>query len=181
MLRPLSLTAGAALVVLAACQPSNKPQPLTAADSAAIDKVRSEYQTAWNAGNVDGVLRLFASGAEVHEQDTPAVKGENALRTYLNTAMGTPQRPKLEIMRGTTVGRQDLAVEVGRYTLTLPAPAAPAKGAAPAAPAPITGKYLVVLMKQADGSWKLTYDSGTLDAPMAPPAPAETGRKARRR
>ena len=48
MLRPVAFTASAALVALAACQPSNKPQPLTGADSTAIEKIRTDFVAAWN-------------------------------------------------------------------------------------------------------------------------------------
>jgi ketosteroid isomerase-like protein len=180
MHRSPSLAAAAALVLLAACQPS-KPQPLTGVDSTAIDQVRSAFQTAWNTGKVDDVLRVYTDNAELQEQDTPAAKGQNALRTYYNTAMGTPTRPKLEVTRGSTIGRQDLAVESGSFTLTPPAPPAPAKGPAPVVPAPTHGKYLVVLLKQADKSWKIAYHAATRDAaPAPPPAPAKPARRARR-
>ena len=176
MRRMLSFSAGAALLLVAACQPSTKPQPLTGADSTAIAKIRTDYAAAWNKGNVDGIVSLFADDGLVQMADTAALRGPNAIRTYLNSALGTPTRPTLAITLGSLYGRQDLAVEVGTFTLTPPAPAAPAKGAAPAAPAPLSGKYVTVLMKQADGRWKVGTEAVSYDAPMAPPAPAKRGR-----
>jgi len=176
MRRIFPLCAGAALLLLAACQPSTKPQPLTGADSTAITKIRTDYAAAWNKGNVDGIVALFADGGLVQLADTVPLRGANAIRTYLNSALGTPTRATLAITPSSLDGRQDLAVEVGTYTLTPPAPAAPAKGAAPAAPAALTGKYLTVMMKQADGGWKITTNAVSLDAPMAPPAPTKKGR-----
>ena len=176
MRRILPFCAGAALLLAAACQPSTKPQPLTGADSTAIAKVRTDYAAAWNKGNVDGIVALFAEGGLVQLADTVPLTGANAIRTYLNSALGTPTRPTLAITSGALNGRQDLAVDQGTFTLTPPAPAAPAKGAAPAAPAPLTGKYLTVMMKQADGGWKITTNAVSYDAPMMPPAPAKKGR-----
>ncbi|HTT66723.1 MAG TPA: SgcJ/EcaC family oxidoreductase [Gemmatimonadales bacterium] len=176
MRRTASLTAGVALLLLAACQPSNKPQLLTGADSTAIAKVRADYAAAWNRGNVDGVVSLYTDDALLQQADTGALKGSNAIRTYLNSALGTPTRPVLAVTSTALTGRQDLAVDVGTFTLTPPAPPAPAKGAAPAAPAPMSGKYLAVMMKQSDGRWKLTCLASSGDAPMAPPAPAKKGR-----
>jgi len=176
MRRIAFLSAGAALLLAAACQPSTKPQPLTGADSTALAKVRGDYAAAWNKGNVDGVVSLYTGDALVQVADTTSLKGANAIRTYLNTALGTPTRPVLAITLGNLMGRQDLAVETGTYTLTPPAPAAPASGAAPAAPAPMAGKYMTTSMKQADGSWKIVAESFSLDAPMPAPAPAKRGR-----
>jgi len=180
MVRPLSLTAGVGLLLLAACQPSTKPQPQTGADSTALTKVRTDFMAAWNDGKVDGVVRLFASNGELLNQDAPRVTGENALRTFYNTAMGTPTRPKLDVPAGMIMGRQDLAVASGSFTFTPPAPPPPPKGAAPPAPAPMTGKYLTVLMRQADGSWKIAYHAISMNAPLAPPAPEQPKRGARR-
>ena len=171
-----ALTAGAALLLVAACQPSTKPQPLTAADSTAIVKVRTDYAAAWNRGNVDGVARLYTDDAVFQQADTTALKGANAIRAYLNSTLGTPTRPTLAITSVALNGRQDLAVDAGTWTLTPPAPAAPATGAPAAAPAPMAGKYLAVMMKQADGTWKITWHASSPDAPMVAPAPAKRGR-----
>jgi ketosteroid isomerase-like protein len=178
MLRPISLPAGLALLALAACQPSSKPQLPTAADTAAVEKVRSDYVAAWNAGKVDDVLRLYTADGKLLPAEAPMVSGNNALRTYFNTALGTPTRPTLAVPPGTIVGRQDLIVYVGTDTLTVPAPAPAAKparrgraAAAPAGPTVLTGKYIVVLLKQADGGWKIAYHAEAGDAPM-PPMPA---------
>jgi len=179
MRRTASLTAGAAFLLLAACQPPNKPQPPTAADSTALAKVAVDYAAAWNKGNVDGVVAVYTADAVVQMQDAPALKGSNALRTWLNSALGTPTRPTLAIQPATMVGRQDLAVDVGTFTMTPPVPPAPAKGVAPAPPPPIVGKYIDALMKQADGSWKIFSHAVTFDAPKPAPEAAKPARRGR--
>jgi len=177
MHRVLSLASGTALILLAACQPS-KPVLLSAADSTAITKVRTDYIAAWNAGKVDALLALFTSDAELQGPGSPAVKGTDALRTYFNNTLGTPTRPTIDIKQGKLVGRQDLAVAAGTYTLTPPTPPPPAKGAAPAPPAPIAAKYLSVAMRQTDGTWKISFQATSADAPPAPPpAPAKPARR----
>ena len=177
MHRALSLASGTALILLAACQPS-KPVPLSAADSTAIMKVRTDLIAAWNAGKVDAVVALYTSDAELQGPDRPSVKGSDALRNFFNRTLGTPTRPTIDITVGKLLGRQDLAVMAGTYTLTPPAPPAPAKGAAPAPPAPIALKYLVAATKQADGTWKISYQAYSSDAPPAPPpAPAKPARR----
>ncbi|HXY70156.1 MAG TPA: nuclear transport factor 2 family protein [Gemmatimonadales bacterium] len=171
-----SLAAGAALLLLAACQPSNKPQPLTGADSTALTKIAADWAAAWNKGNVDGVVSLYTSDAVRQLPDTVALVGSNAIRTNLNSAMGTPTRPTIAIQPTTWLGRQDLAVGAGTFTFTPAAPPAPATGAAPAPPPPIAGKWLNAVVKQADGTWKIAFDAITYDAPRPAPAPAKHGR-----
>jgi len=175
MVRALSLTAGAALLLLGACQPSTKPQPLTAADSTAVTNIATQYAAAWNKGDVDGVVSLYASDALVLLPDTAPLQGSNAVRTYLNTALGTPRRPVLALAPATPVGRQDLAMVAGTFTLTRPPDTTPARGRAAAAPPPpLAGHSLVVLMKGADGNWKITNHAVSYDAPK--PAAAQKGR-----
>ncbi len=176
MRRPLSFLAGTGLVLLAACQPS-APQPLTAADSTAINKVRTDYMAAWNTGNVNAIVALYAADGENQAPDLPAAKGADAIRNYFNHAMGTPTRPKLDIVQGRLFGRQDLAAMSGTFTLTPPAPPPPpptARGAAPAAPAPIAGKFLTVATKGADGTWKIAVHAMSYDAPLPAPGPSKS-------
>ena len=177
MPRAYRLAAGAAALLLAACQ-SNSPQRLTAADSTALVKVRTDFAAAWNKGDATALVGLFTSDANLLPAEHPVVAGTDAVRAYYDTVLGTPTRPKLDVPAGFFTGRQDMAFASGVYTLTPPAPAA--AGAAPAAPAPQSGKYLLVLMRQGDGSWKIRFDASSLDAAAAPP-PAPEQPKSRRR
>jgi len=177
MHRTVSLAAAAAFVALAGCQ-SSKPQPLTSADSTAIAQVRTAFVSAWNTGNVGQVVALYSADAVLQQGDSPERDGQPAIRAYFDTAMGTPQRPKLDVVHVTTTGQQGLGVDAGAYTLTFPAAPAAASGPSTAAPGPLNGKFLVVLRQQADGSWKIAYHAGSLDAPPAPPpAPAKPARR----
>jgi ketosteroid isomerase-like protein len=175
MVRARLLTAAAALPLLAACQ-NPSPQPLTAADSTALSQLRTSYATAWNRGDVDGVVRLYSDTALVLLPDTTPLRGGNAVRTYLNTTLGTPHRPVLEITPTAMLGRQDLAVLAGTFTITIPADST-AAAAAPAPP-PIAGHYLDAVTKSADG-WKILYHAISYDAP--PPAPPAAKPAPRRR
>lgn len=171
MVRALSLTAGAALLLLAACQPSTKPQPLTAADSTAVAQMPVTWAANWNKGNVDGVVSLYAADARELLPDTTPLQGSNAVRTYLNTTLGTPRRPVLTITTESLMGRQDLAVATGTFTLTLPPDTTAAKGRAAApAPAPLAGHWLSVLTKRPDGTWKIVNHAISYDAPRVMPA-----------
>jgi len=60
---------------------------------------RRSPRTMWRLeqGQRDGVVALYTADAVRQLQDTVVLKGANAIRTYLNTAMGTPLRPTLAI------------------------------------------------------------------------------------
>ncbi len=176
MVRAISLTAGAALLVLGACQPSTTPQPLTAADSTAVAAMHGAYADAWNKGNVDGIVGMYATDAVELMSDTTPLTGSNAVRTYLNTALGTPRRPVLAVTQTSLMGRQDLAVSTGTFTVTMPADTTAAKGREAAAPpVQLAGHWLTVLTRGADGKWKITNHVVNYDAPR-PALPAPKGR-----
>ncbi len=175
----LALGGGAALALLAACLPPSKPQLMTGADSTALTKVRTDFAAAWNKGDVNAVIALHTGDATLLPGDHAAVIGTTSLRAYYDTTLGTPTRPKIDVPQGFFTGRQDMAVASGSFTLTPPAPPAPARGAAPPAPPPLAGKYLIVLMRQTDGNWKIRYDAVSLDAPM-PAAPEVAPKRGRR-
>jgi ketosteroid isomerase-like protein len=61
-------------------------------------------------------------------------------------------------------GRGDLAYAVGTYRATL----TPKKTGGKPMPTE-EGKYVEVLKKQADGSWKIVYDMWSSNAPMGKP------------
>jgi hypothetical protein len=58
MPRALAFAAGAAALLLAACQ-SSSPQRLTAADSTALTKLRTDFAAAWNKGDVTALMGLY--------------------------------------------------------------------------------------------------------------------------
>ncbi len=92
-------------------------------------------------------------------------KGE-AMKKY-NTDMIDAFSGPIELTTTAVEGRGDLAYAVGAYRATMTPKKAGAK------PLPTEeGKYLEVLKKQADGSWKIVYDMWSANAP---PGEAVTG------
>lgn len=163
----------AALVVLgAACQPAPKtdtgtmaaesaaaPAELSAEDEAAVRAVDAAWARAATAGDGNAIGALYASNATVLPPMEPAVEGEAAKKYWVGftDAFSGPA----ELTTKTVEGRGDLAYATGTYRMTLTPKKAGAK------PLPTEeGKYLEVLKKQADGSWKIVYD---MWSPSAPP------------
>jgi uncharacterized protein (TIGR02246 family) len=167
-MRRLMLTA---LVLGAACQPTPKsstetmgdkpaamPAGLSAEDEAAIRAVDAAWAKAATAGDKDALTATYASDATLMPPGEPTAQGE-AMKQY-NAAMIDGFTGPTELTTQAVEGRGDLAYAVGEYRATL----TPKKAGAKPLPTE-TGKYLEVLKKQADGSWKIVYDMWSPNAP----------------
>jgi uncharacterized protein (TIGR02246 family) len=152
-------------LALMACQPQTPSDEMAGDDAmmmqqatAAIDGVRSAYEQALNSGDQAGLAALYAPDAMSIAPDGSATTGAQAIA---ETIFGDPSvsYSDLSIMPDggpTVVG--DVAYETGTYTQTM----TPEGGQA----MPVSGRYLVVLRRQADGSWKLVRGADVAQAPM---------------
>lgn len=139
----------------------------TAADTAAIGQVRSEYQAAVNAGDAARIAAVYTADGITMPNHRALVSGRDAIQTYQQELMNTATA-SLTLTAAETRVMGDWAYDRGSYQLTL------TPKAAGAAPVTDDGKYLVLLQKQSDGSWKLTrgISNSNLPMPIAAPAPA---------
>jgi uncharacterized protein (TIGR02246 family) len=130
-----------------------------------IDKVRAAYEKAAAAGNVQDLVALYTADAVVMPPDMPMAKGKAAIEAFhkKNFETGTLSNVRITPMHLDVTG--DTAIEVGTYRQTITPKGAQAINDA--------GKYIVVLKKQTDGSWKLAYEIYNSDkpVPMPPSAP----------
>jgi uncharacterized protein (TIGR02246 family) len=163
----------ALLLVGAACQPAPKadtatmgtevaatPVGLSAQDEAAIRAVDAEWARAATAGDGAALTALYAWDATLLPPNEPVAKGE-AMKKYNDDVTNGFTGPT-ELTTTAVEGQGDLAYAVGIYRATL----TPKKAGAKPLPTDV-GKYLEVLKKQADGSWKIVYDMWSSDAPLA--------------
>ncbi|MFI5279995.1 MAG: YybH family protein [Gemmatimonadales bacterium] len=161
------------LAVLACTLSACKPQQIPQADIDAVKAADATYGTTLSSGNVDAVVALYTSDAVVLPSGQPMATGTDAIKAMLNGMMST-MRFNLRLTPGTVSGRGDMAYVVGTFHFT-----ATMKDTTQAAPPPSDGKYVEVLMRQADGSWKLAVDIWNENSmPEMPAAPA--ARPARR-
>jgi uncharacterized protein (TIGR02246 family) len=163
-----------ALALCSGCQPAPKtqtstegaesaaataaPAGLSAEDEAAVRAVDAEWARAATAGDAKALTAVYASDATLLPPNEAEAKGE-AVGKY-NADMLSAYPAKMELNTTAVEGRGDLAYAVGTWRAT-PTP----KKAGAKAPPPEEGKYLEVLKKQPDGSWKIVYDMWNSNAP----------------
>jgi uncharacterized protein (TIGR02246 family) len=162
-----------ALALTAACQPAPKTNTanegvesgavsanFSSEDEAAIRALDAEWARAASAGDGAALTALYTSDATLLPPGEPVITGQ-AVKKY-NDDMTSSFSGPTELTTTAVGGRGDLAYATGIYRATLTPKKAGAK------PLPTEeGKYLEVLEKQADGSWKIVYD---MWSPNAPPA-----------
>jgi len=143
-------TAGAAIVVLAAFLAACRPSPSLAgsrrADVAARQAIEStirRYVNASNQGDAATLASLYADDAMLLPPDHEPIKGRAAIGAFWE--QGTDEG--LEVTNLDVEVDGSLGYLVGRYHL-------PATDDEPAD----SGKYVMCLKRQRDGSWKVAAD-----------------------
>jgi ketosteroid isomerase-like protein len=151
------------LVLLAACQPG--VAPLTDEDLAALEDLRAANIQATLAGDCDALNAMFAEDAVLLPQDEPMIEGAEAIRATCDPDEATPQEVTITSLG--IDGYGDLAVGHGTWSQTF-------LSEDEAEPLTISGKYVLVSRKQADGSWLWSVLIWNSDAPLPQPEPEET-------
>jgi uncharacterized protein (TIGR02246 family) len=148
--RALLLCLGAAAGCRSESSPS-APAALNAADLAGIRAADSSFLAAANAGDVDAVVAVYASDAVLLPPNLPPQRGRTAIRSFWGGWLKA-YTLKFEVGSDTVEGRGDLAYNVGHYRYT----AVPKDKANPGMAD--EGKFVEILKKQQDGSWKYAVD-----------------------
>jgi uncharacterized protein (TIGR02246 family) len=151
------------LVLGAACQPRSKTETAMAGDVSTagaslsdedkdgVRAVDAQWARAAKAGDGEAIAALYTSDAILLPPGEPMVKGEAAKKYWVDFTNGFSGPTELNTMA--VEGGGDVATAIGTYTMTL----TPRKAGAKALPTE-EGKYLEVLKRQDDGSWKIIYD-----------------------
>jgi uncharacterized protein (TIGR02246 family) len=154
------------LALGAACRPAPKaetetmggapaaaaPAELSSADQAAIRDADQAWAKAATAGDAAALTAFYTSDAVLMPPGAPAQHGAEEIKKFF-TAMTSAVSGPFELNTTAVDGRGDLAFSTGTYKVTFTPKKAGAK------PMPTEeGKYVGVMKKQPDGSWKLVYD-----------------------
>jgi uncharacterized protein (TIGR02246 family) len=124
---------------------------LSDADLGAIRAVDSSFAAAANAGSADSIAGVYATNAALLPPNLPPQKGRPAIRAFWG-GFFEAYTVRFEINSDVVEGRGDLAYNMGHYRFTAVPKAKANPGVAD------EGKFLEILKKQADGSWKYVVD-----------------------
>lgn len=143
------------LVLVSVCSlPAEQQKPVkqatTEADIAAILDIWSKYATAINNADIDSWISLWIDDGVQMPPDRPAIKGKEQIKANVQSTLDQFIF-KMEIFNEEVKVADDWAFARGTYTYSL----TPKEGAEPYEN---TGKYLTILERQADGSWKIARD-----------------------
>jgi uncharacterized protein (TIGR02246 family) len=167
--RVLSTFVGIAAVITA-CAPAPPPPPpdTSAADNAALTKLRSDYEAAWESGNAERVGALYATNAVFYPMEQPTLNGRAAIVEFFKAQFSqvTPSQFKINSAGMTVSG--NLATDHGTVDIAM---TPKAKGAEMVK---LQGRFIVVVMKN-NGTWLLQHVIDNSATPMAPP-PAAKGK-----
>lgn len=158
----LVLAAGAC-----APKPAAAPAHDPAADRAAITAIRDGYAAAFKAGDAAKVGSYLTADAADMEMGQPTMIGGAAVAEGLKAVIAEMSAQEITITSEKLEIVGDMAYDRGLVTTTVTPKAAGAK------PIVDSGRYIVVLRRQADSSWKLVELMGNSPVPMVPAPPAK--------
>ena len=140
---------GLTVLVAAAAQSS----PSAEADQAAIQQVWVDYAAAVEAGNVDNYMALWAEGGVQMPPGAPPNVGKDMIRvrTTKNMEADADKSVAMHIDAKEITVLGDYAYARGLYTVDV-------TGSDGNALAHVDGKFMTILQRQDDGSWKIYRD-----------------------
>ena len=120
------------------------------ADATAINTIWSTYVSSLEAGDIDVWVSLWTENGVQMPPNEPPVVGKEHIRNRMNAVLNLFS-VEADITNEEVQVAEDWAFSRGTYTLTL----SPKNGDQPI---PVDGKFMTILAKQADGSWKIHRD-----------------------
>ena len=157
---PMRWTAVPLALAFVACQlpaPVGPPD-LSPEDIAAIDGLGAQFTEATLTGAWTDLAALYTEDAVRMPPNQTAVEGRAAIQAALEQQAEVVT--ELTITPLETAGLGDLAYSKGTYSGTMTVEGSPE-------PISDTGKYLVIVRKQPDGSWLMAEHIWNSDRPLA--------------
>jgi uncharacterized protein (TIGR02246 family) len=130
---------------------ANTPAGLSATDSAGISATDSAFRAAANSGDAAAVAAAYATDASLLPPNLPMQRGRTAIKGFWGGLLDA-YIVTFEITPDVIEGRGDLAYNMGHYRFTAVPKSKSQPGIAD------EGKFVEILRKQSDGSWKYVID-----------------------
>ncbi len=131
-----------------------------------LDKLRQQYSEAIANGDTEKLVGFYTEDAVLMIPNAPSVVGRNMIRQQFSEALGK-YNEKMEIRSEETQLAGDWAYDRGTLLTTV----TPKSGGEPMK---MEGKYVVILKKDTDGSWKLSRVIFNENAPPQQPMTTKT-------
>lgn len=124
-----------------------------------IARTRSAYAAAWRNASASQIAALYTEDALVLYPNQPPVAGHAEIERYFTAFFEQFPKNEFELTSAEVTVNGDWAFDRGTYQWT---------GTPPTdAPERDEGKYLVILQRQADGTWKVARDMDNSNRPAA--------------
>jgi len=153
------------MLTFTGCQTAPTPKPEekrdAAADTTAINALRDQFTAAFNSSDAAAVAATYTDDAIMLPENRAAVEGKPAIQASYE-AMFKENTGKIVLTPLETQVAGDWAYDRGNATVTV----TPKSGK----PMEESSKYLVILKRQGDGSWKVYRDTDNSNNP--PPGAA---------
>ena len=127
-----------------------------------------DWAQACNTKHIDDLLELYAADATVIRSSVPPVRSLPAIREFLISLLEAGLGDvEMESLRLEVMG--DIALDLGRCKMLVPVAMGKRREE--------RGKYLIVLVKQPAGTWKILADCWASDLAISIPPPEAAVRK----
>ena len=131
-----------------------------AADVEAIKNLRAQYMVSQDAGDAEGCVSYWSEDGVLMPPNEPSVVGKEALLSWYQTAFDHVKLDNNISFEQIEVAG-DWGFVRGNYEgILTPKPEGE--------PIPDNGKYLEILKRQPDGSWKFACHMSSSDNPLEP-------------
>lgn len=149
-MKKLSLVAALSAIIVSACAPASQV-------STEIPERSAAWETAFNAGDVEALMALYAEDARMMAPNAAPGQGHDAVRAVFSGMIDAGLRGELESVEAVAAG--DIAYHVGTYSIL-------------AANEVVDRGKFIEIWRKVGGEWKIAADIFNSDLPLAPAAPA---------
>ncbi len=145
---------------------SLNPSPGGRAEASARQVVQ-DWAQACNTKHIDDLLELYATDATVIRPSVPPVRSLPAIREFLVSLLDAGLGDvEMESLRLEVMG--EIALDLGRCKMLMPVALGKRREE--------RGKYLIVLVRQPAGTWKILADCWSADLSVGAPPQSTTDR-----